>query len=68
MTYHFSSDTVKINKRTAIAKAQKVIADAREYLEVEGEEPAYYDWHRRTIEANRKAIQEILDSPDTNWN
>jgi formylmethanofuran dehydrogenase subunit B len=68
MTYHFSSNTVKLNKGHAISKHQSAIEYARKLLKVEGKEPVYYDWHKRTIELNRKAIEEILAQPDTMWN
>ena len=57
-----------VNKDFALSKFKAAAKTARELLEVSGEEQAYYDWHNQTIEACRKAMGEIILSPDTNWN
>jgi putative IMPACT (imprinted ancient) family translation regulator len=66
--YRFANQTVKINKGFAIRSAQEAIANARNLLKVAGECAEYYDWHRRTIEANKREIEAVLADPDTNWN
>jgi hypothetical protein len=59
---------VSVNKYFAISKCEHAIRCAEEYLRRRGEEPAYYSWHKNTIEKMRERIEEIRREPVTMWN
>ena len=68
MKITLTSNAAAANKNFAIRHHQEAIKNATKLLLIEGNDFAYYDWHRRTIESNKKAINIILADPDTNWN
>ena len=68
MKSSFTSNSIAINKITAIKLHQNAIKNARKLLSVKGNKPEYYDWHNRTIASNKARIESILSDADTNWN
>jgi hypothetical protein len=68
MKVNFASNAAAVNKAFSIRHHQEAIQNASKLLSIPGNDPAYYDWHRRTIDSNKKAIDVILAEPDTNWN
>ena len=57
-----------VNKIYAIRHHQAAIDRARKLLQAEGWSPAYYAWHKRTIEINEAEIQKIKEEAETTWN
>ena len=68
MKHSFVTNSAALNKMASIKLHQNAIKRAREFLAVEGNEPAYYDWHNRSIALNKAQIEAILADADTNWN
>lgn len=68
MKHSFTTNSAAANKMSAIKIHQNAIKSAREFLAIEGNEPAYYDWHNRSIASNKARIEAILSDADTSWN
>jgi len=68
MKINCSLNSAAVNKTIAIRFHQNAIKNARDFLAIDGKSDCYYDWHRRTIEENEKAIKAIINDLDTNWN
>ena len=59
---------VAVNKSFAIGFCKRAIQNAEMLLQEINKEPEFYNFHRKTIEANKKRIEEIKNEPVTFWN
>ena len=56
-----------VNKLAAIARHTSAIKAARGLLTQQGNEPAFYAWHEKTIAENARMIREIEADNPVNW-
>ena len=57
----------RTNKLAAISRHNSAIKAAQPLLRQQGEEPAFYAWHEKTIAENARMIREIEADNPVNW-